>query len=247
MSATGQKNKVLVISGGSRGLGQAIIENFINDGWQVATFSRLETDFIKTLKNSHHDHFVWEAIDCTDFKALRKFVLQVYKHFGRIDALINNAGVALDRLLAVTTDEEIDYLLDINLTAAIHLCRAVSRIMLQEGDAGIINISSVVGHRGFKGSSVYGAAKAALDGLSRSLARELGSGQIRVNSISPGFIETDMTKNMPEKQRAQIIRRTPLGRLGTVDDIIGLIRFLLGPDAKFITGQSFIIDGGLSC
>ena len=247
MSVTGENSKVLIVSGGSRGLGQTIVENFIQDGWRVATFSRTETDFIQALKKSHPDDFIWEAIDGADFKALKKFVLQVHKHFGRIDALVNNAGAVLDRLLAVTTDEEIQYLLDINLVAAIHLCRAVSRIMLQEGDGMIINISSVVGHRGFKGSSVYSAAKAALDSLSRSLARELGPQQIRVNSISPGFIETDMTKNMPESQKAQIIRRTPLGRLGTVDDIVGVIRFLLSPEAKFITGQSIIIDGGLSC
>jgi 3-oxoacyl-[acyl-carrier protein] reductase len=119
--------------------------------------------------------------------------------------------------------------------------------MLQKCDGRIINISSILGIRGFKGASVYSASKSAIDGFTRSLARELGSKGIRVNSISPGFMYTDMTKNMSEEKKAQIIRRTPLGRLGEVGDILGLVRFLLSNESSFITGQTFVVDGGLTC
>ena len=119
--------------------------------------------------------------------------------------------------------------------------------MLNQNEGTIINISSIVGLRGFKGTAVYGATKAALDGFTRSLARELGSKGIRVNSIAPGFMDTDMTKNMTERKKAQIIRRTPLGRLGRVEDVTGIVKFLLSSEAGFITGQSFVVDGGLTC
>jgi len=119
--------------------------------------------------------------------------------------------------------------------------------MLQEAGGCIINISSVVGLRGTAGASVYSATKAALDGLTRSLARELGPRGIRVNAVAPGYLETDMTDALTEEQRVRILRRTPLGRLGTVEDVTGVIRFLMSPEARFMTGQTIVVDGGLTC
>jgi 3-oxoacyl-[acyl-carrier protein] reductase len=242
-------NKVVLVSGGSKGLGRAIARDLLDHGYIVATFSRSKTEFITQAitKNKDNDTFYWESIDAHDFKALKNYVYTLYKKYGKIDALINNAGINFDGLLPVTPETEIHHLLAVNLEATILLTRLVSGIMLQRSTGVIINISSITGIRGFKGTSVYGATKAALDGFTRSLARELGGRGIRVNSVAPGFLETDMTKDMSTAQKSQIIRRTPLNRLGRVEDISGVIRFLLSDDAVFITGQTMVVDGGLTC
>jgi 3-oxoacyl-[acyl-carrier protein] reductase len=243
------KDAVVVVSGGSRGLGQAIVAAMLAEGCKVATFSRSRTPFIAQLVDDPalRDAFHWQALDAIDHAGVKAFAQQVQMKFGRIDVLINNAGVNLDQVLAMTQDEEIDNLLSLNLASVIKLSRQVSRVMLARGGGNIINISSVIGTRGFKGTSVYSATKAALDGLSRSLARELGARGIRVNSIAPGFLATDMTGHMPAAQKAQILRRTPLGRLGEAADVVGLIKYLISDDASFITGQTFVVDGGLTC
>lgn len=246
MSSIKQK-KVIIISGGSRGLGRGIAENLMKTDHIIATFSRSKTDFVSTAQTANPEEFYWEALDITDAQALKAFVNNVYKKFGRIDGLINNAGATLDALLPMTTDDEMDNTLALNLTSSIRLARLVSRIMLRQQSGGIINISSVLGVRGFKGVSVYGATKAALDSFSRGLARELGSKNIRVNSIAPGFLATDMTHEMAEGRKNQIVRRTPLGRLGQVNDIVGLVDFILSDSARFITGQTIVVDGGLTC
>lgn len=243
------KNKLVIVSGGSRGLGQSIVDLMLSHDFCVATFSRSKSAFIKKIMEDKHyqKRFYWQQIDATDYHVLKKFTVSVYKRFGAIDVLINNAGVNLDRVLAVTNEQEIEDVLSLNLESVIKLSRYVSRIMLTNNGGSIINVSSVLGIRGFKGTSVYAATKAAIDGFSRSLARELGSRKIRVNAIAPGFLDTDMTKDMPEKQKNQILRRTPLGRLGKVEDVAGLIRYLISNEASFITGQTFVVDGGLTC
>jgi 3-oxoacyl-[acyl-carrier protein] reductase len=241
--------KVIIVSGGSRGLGKRIVEDFLEKNYVVATFSRSETEFITTCKKRYgsNNNFEWEHLDVMDFKALKTFVFRIYKKYGRIDCLINNAGCTLEQLLPITTSEDIRRILGVNLDSVIELTRLVSKIMIQQHHGNILTISSIVGHRGYKGSSVYSASKAALVGFTKSLAREMGSVNIRVNAILPGFLATDMTKNMPQKQKEQILRRTPLGRMGTVDDIIGTVRLLTSDDSQFITGQSIVIDGGLTC
>lgn len=240
-------SKVVLVSGGSRGLGQAICQRFLDNGCTVATFSRSKTDFVDSALNRTSDRFEWKAIDVRDTGSLKDFIHAIHRRFGSIDCLINNAGATLDRLLPVTSDQEIQDNLFINLQSAITLSRLVARVMLTQPMGNIINISSILGSRGFKGVSVYSATKAALDGFSRSLARELGSRSIRVNSIAPGFLETDMTKGMTKARRQQIIRRTPLARLGRCEDVVGLVDFLVSPQAEFITGQTFVVDGGLTC
>ncbi|MCX8131436.1 MAG: SDR family oxidoreductase [Clostridia bacterium] len=241
--------RVVIVSGGSRGLGKAIVQSLLNHNFIVAAFSRSETDFIKQLKENeeHKDNFYWEPIDAKDYNSLKVFVSNLYKKYGGIAGLVNNAGASLEQLLPLTNEDNIDEILSLNLGSVINLTRYVSRVMLLKNEGVVINISSIVGLRGFKGTSVYGASKAALDGFTRSLARELGSKGIRINSIAPGFLDTDMTKEMTETKKAQIIRRTPLGRLGDVEDIVGVVRFLLSSEAKFITGHTFVVDGGLTC
>jgi 3-oxoacyl-[acyl-carrier protein] reductase len=245
MSAT----PVVVVSGGSRGLGQTIVESMLALDARVATFSRSATEFTERLQadGAYAERFHWERLDATDHDGVKRFVGHVRRKFGRIDVLVNNAGVNLDQLLAVTPETDIADLLALNLESVIRLSRHASRVMLTHGGGNIINISSVLGTRGFKGTSVYSATKAALDGFSRSLARELGGRGIRVNSIAPGFLATDMTRDMPARQKDQILRRTPLGRLGRPSDVAGLIKYLISDEASFITGQTFVVDGGLTC
>jgi len=244
---TVEQNKVVIISGGSRGLGRGIVSVLLEDGYKVATFSRSRTDFIADMEKVAISQFYWQQVDATDSEALKKFVSQVYQKFGRIDGLINNAGITLDALLPMTNDQEIMDTISLNLQASMLLTRNVSRVMLRQRSGSIINISSILGSRGFKGVSVYGATKAALDGFSRGLARELGTKNIRVNSVSPGFLVTDMTHNMAEARKSQIVRRTPLGRLGEVSDVTGVVQFLLSDSSRFITGQTIVVDGGLTC
>jgi len=239
--------KVVIVSGGSRGLGKGIIEYLLAHEFAVATFSRSETEFIKNLDSVYADHVYWESMDASNNKQLKTFVFNVVKKYGRIDGLVNNAGAALEQVLPVTMENDIDHIIKLNVGSVLHLSRYASRVMLTQNSGSIINISSIVGLRGFKGTSVYGASKAALDGFTRGLARELGGKGIRINSIAPGFMDTEMTQNMKAGKKDQIIRRTPLGRLGKVEDVVGLVGFLLSEEARFITGQSLVVDGGLTC
>lgn len=246
MQDENEKARVVLISGGSRGLGAAFVEDFHARGWNVATFSRTPSEMVERLGAS--PRFLWREVDATDVAASSRFVDEVAARFGRIDALINNAGIAVDGVLPLMTWEDIDRVLAVNLRAAIHLTRASLRVLLRQREGGsIINVSSIIGQRGYSGLSVYSATKAALDGLTRSLAREMGPRGIRVNSVAPGYLETEMSSSLSEEQKKQIIRRTPLGRLGTVDDVTGLVRYLVSPEARFVTGQTIVVDGGITC
>ena len=161
--------------------------------------------------------------------------------------MVNNAGRTDTSVLALSSDEAIEELVDLNLKGTLYLTRLVSRPMLSLGWGRIINISSVVGLSGYRGLSVYSATKAALDGFSRALARELGSRNITVNSVAPGYLTTAMTDELDEQQTRQIIGRTPLGRLGEPADVAEMVEFIASDRAGFITGQVFVVDGGISC
>lgn len=240
--------RIVVITGGSRGLGAGLVQAFLDHGDAVATCSRSVTPNIERWREDVEvaDRFHHACVDLADREACTAFVTEVMERFGRIDVLVNNAGVARDGVLGLTTDEEVDEVIDLNIKGTIQMSRAVTRKMLRQGTGRVINISSIVGLSGYRGLSVYSATKAALDGFTRSLARELGSRNITVNSVAPGYMLTEMSHGLDDAQLAQIARRTPAGRLGEPEDVSAAVLFLASEGAAFITGQVLVVDGGLT-
>jgi 3-oxoacyl-[acyl-carrier protein] reductase len=240
------KNKVVIVSGGSKGLGFGICKTLLEAGYRVATFSRKRTPELEALIEESGGKLYWQSVDVTDETQLSEFLRQVNEKFGRVGYLVNSAGMANEGLLTMMKGNEVARMVQVNLEGAIALAQACAKQMMVASFGVIINVSSIVGLRGFKGLAAYSATKAALDGFTRSLAKELGSAGIRVNSLAPGFMDTDMTSELTDKQKARIIRQTPAGRLGTVDDASSAIKFLLSDESSFITGQTIVVDGGLT-
>jgi 3-oxoacyl-[acyl-carrier protein] reductase len=240
---------VVVISGGSRGLGMAIAARCLVEGYIVATYSRSASPFVKEQLELDPDqkNFFWSEVDATDSTAVRRFVSEVSARYGQIGAVVNNAGIGSEGIFATMRLSDIDLCVDLNLKGTLYLNWVCARLMIQQNGGCIINISSVNGIRGHSGVAVYSATKAGLDGMTRSLARELGPRGIRVNSVAPGYFESEMIDHMDDAAKARITRRTPLGRLASVNDIVEVVLFMISPAASFITGQTIVVDGGLTC
>lgn len=235
----------VIVTGGSRGLGLALVADLLAHGYRVSTCARSLTAELAALAGP--DLF-WRPCEVGDAGQTDAFVAAAVAWGGDspLWGLVNNAGIAREGILATFPDIDTAEIIQINLTGAIQMARRFLREKLaRRGPGRIINISSIIGQRGYTGLAAYSASKAGLDGLTRSLAREVGRLQITVNSIAPGYLDTDMSGGLDDGQRRQIIRRTPLGRLGRVDDVTPAVRFLLGDEAGFITGQTLTVDGGI--
>lgn len=240
--------RVVVVSGGSRGLGAAIVSQCYGQGWTIATFSRSPSAFITDVERADRDgRMFWRAVDGRDSSALQDFVVSVGDRFGGIDALINNAGIGKFGAFPLMPLADLDETIAANLRANIVLTRLITPGMVARGGGAIVNISSVNAVRGNGGVAVYSATKAGLDGFTRALARELGSRNIRVNSLAPGYFASEMASVLNETQLRRIVRATPLGRLGTTEEIAQAALFLISPAAAFITGQTLVVDGGITC
>jgi 3-oxoacyl-[acyl-carrier protein] reductase len=242
-------HRIILISGGSRGLGAGITRKCLDAGDVVATFSRSTTPFIdqERQRDSPGDRFYWASVDGRDDEAVKRFVAAVRERYGAVDVLINNAAVGRFGAFALMRLRDIDELLAVNLRSSMVLARLCTAAMVSRGAGCILNISSVNAVRGNAGVAAYSATKAALDGFTRALARELGPRNIRVNSLAPGFFESDMVEQLTEQQLRGIVRNTPLRRLGTIDEIADAALFLISPRANFITGQTLVVDGGITC
>jgi 3-oxoacyl-[acyl-carrier protein] reductase len=239
---TGQ---VALVTGGSRGIGLAISHALAEAGAHVAVAARdaeKAASAAAGLPGSGHAGF---AVDVGDSASVDALVRQVEVDVGPIDILVNNAGVTRDNLLMRLKDEDWNTVLDTNLKGAFNTIRAVSKGMMKRRAGRVINITSVVGITGNKGQANYAASKAGLVGLTKSAARELASRGILVNALAPGYIETDMTAELPEAAREGLLSQIGLGRLGKPEDIAGVVRFLAGPAASYITGQVLVVDGGM--
>jgi len=240
--------RTVIVTGGSRGLGASLVQLFLDEGDRVSTCSRSTTEQISAWEAdpSIADRFHYAAVDVGDREACHSYVRDVVKRFGGVDVLVNNAGVARDGVLGTFSDDDVDAVVDLNLKGTVAMTKAAVRDMLRRGSGQVINISSIVGLSGYRGLSVYGATKAALIGLTKALARELGSRGVRVNAVAPGYLRTEMTHGLDDDQMDQIVRRTPLGRMGEVHDVAAAVRFLASDEANFITGHVLVVDGGLT-
>ena len=241
-------SRVVIVTGGSRGLGAGIVRAYLAAGDRVATCARSSTPEVEAWASDPQtaDRFLFVPADLSRSADADAFVAAVIERWGQVDVLVNNAGVARDGILGLARDEDIDTVVDLNLKGTIYMTRLVSRRMLARRSGWIVNISSIVGLSGYRGLAVYSATKAALDGFTRAMARELGSRGIFVNGVAPGYLRTEMSHGLDEAQLGQIVRRTPAGRLGEPEDIARAVMFLTDPENTYITGHILVADGGLT-
>lgn len=242
--------RCVLVTGGSRGLGLAFVEDLLEEGYRVATCSRAGTVEIDALVQRYgDDRLMWRACKIGDEAEEDALFSHVLAWCGRagLYGLVNNAAIAMEGILATFPNVDSSRILQVNLVGALRLTRLAMRHMLsRRGPGRIVNISSIIGSRGYTGLAAYSASKAGMDGMTRALAREVGRRSITVNSLAPGYLETEMSSTLRQRQREQITNRTPLGRLGKVEDIVPVLRFLLSDGAAFITGQTLVVDGGIT-
>ncbi|MFC4700523.1 SDR family NAD(P)-dependent oxidoreductase [Glaciecola siphonariae] len=235
--------KLVVVTGGSRGLGLAICRQLLLHGYAVVAVSRTYSEAFSALQNSNEDlHFI-EA-DLSRLDDIQGICSTIVKQYGRPYALINNAAVGYDGVLATMHNSEIDTLMKLNIQAPILLSKYLIRPMLLNRGGRIINISSIIARTGFNGLSVYAASKAALEGFTKSLAREVGKAGITVNCVAPGYMQTEMTNSLKDEKLESIKRRSPLGRLASPEDAAGALIYLLSEHATAVTGTVLTVDAG---
>ncbi len=242
------KDKVSVITGGARGIGRAIASEFLKDGANVVIIDKFFPEDFEDYKNSVRGEgkLSSKSVDITDFKATESTIDEIVKEFGRVDVLVNNAGITRDKLLLRMTEEDWDAVIAVNLKGAFNTTRAVSKAMIKQKSGKIINISSVVGVIGNAGQSNYAASKAGLIGFTKSVAKELAGRNITVNSVAPGFVVTNMTDKLNEEQQKALLDLIPLKRGSQPEEIAGIVAFLASEKANYITGQVICVDGGMT-
>lgn len=242
------KNKRILVTGASRGIGRAIAVDLARHGAKVAVLATRLANLEETcaeILSVGGESLPLEG-DISDAATAAAAVKAMVDDWGGIDGLVANAGVTQDNLLLRMSEEQFDKVVDVNLKGSFHFLKAVTKPMMRQKAGSVVFIGSVVATTGNPGQANYCAAKAALHGLARSAALELGSRGITVNVVAPGFIATDMTSELPEAAQEAMLSKIALGRPGSGEDIAGIVRFLQSPEASYITGQVMLVDGGLS-
>ncbi|MBI3523561.1 MAG: 3-oxoacyl-ACP reductase FabG [Betaproteobacteria bacterium] len=239
--------QIALVTGASRGIGRAIALELAEQGATVIGTATTADGAAGIQQSLTQAGFTgWgAALDVTDAAACTALIGEIEKKYGVVGILVNNAGITRDNLSMRMKDDEWDAVIDTNLKAVFRLARLVMRGMMKARHGRIINITSVVGSSGNPGQANYAAAKAGVAGMTRALAQELGSRNITVNCVAPGFIDTDMTKQLPEAQREVLLQKIPLGRLGQASEIAAAVAFLAGPRAAYVTGTTLHVNGGM--
>jgi 3-oxoacyl-[acyl-carrier protein] reductase len=233
------EGKTALVTGASRGIGRAIAAELAVAGASVVLGYRSGRDEAEALASEIGGRAV--QADVSDADEAKRLVEEA----GDLDILINNAGLTRDGLLARMSDDDWRTVIETNLSSVFYTCRAACRPMMKKRAGAIVNVSSIVGVHGNWGQTNYGASKAGIIGFTKSLARELGSRNVRANVVAPGYVKTQLTDVLPERATAAMLENTPLGRLGDPEDVAGAVRFLCSDEASFITGEVLLVDGGL--
>ena len=242
------EQKLALVTGASRGIGRAIAERLVQDGFRVVGTATSDSgaEAVRSALQAlgaEHDALVLNIADPVQTEAALKDFLA---RFGTPYVLVNNAGITRDNLFLRMNDAEWDDVINTNLSGVFRVCKAMVKPMLKQKDGAIINISSIIGTTGNAGQANYAAAKAGLEGFTRSLAQEIASRNITVNCVAPGFIQTDMTDILPEAQKEAILATIPGKRFGQPEEIAGAVAFLAGSNARYITGQTIHVNGGMN-
>ncbi len=244
-----ENQKTALITGAARGIGKEIAIKLAKQGYNVAINYRTMNDELENLKAEIENKFDVKCAlvegDVSKFEDAEKMVKETVENLGRIDVLVNNAGITKDGLLMRMAKEDFEKVIDINLVGTFNVTRNVIPLMIKQKSGRVINISSVVGVAGNAGQTNYSASKAGIIGFTKSLAREVASRNILVNAVAPGFIATDMTSILNDAQKENINAQIPLKRMGTAEDVANLVKFLASDEASYITGQVINVDGGM--
>ena len=242
-------NKTAIVTGGTRGIGKAIVLELAKSGCNVAfNYSKsddLANELVKEIE-ALGVKAVAKKADVSDFESAKDMIKEVKDEFGQIDYLVNNAGITRDKLLAMMKEDDWDDVININLKSVYNFSKAVIMTMIKQKNGKILNITSVSGIAGVAGQTNYSASKAGMIGFTKALAKEVGKAKINVNAIACGFIETDMTSELPDEYKQKMTDMTALKRFGTTDDVAKVAKFLLSDEANYVTGQVLSLDGGLA-
>ena len=243
-----EDNKVALVTGGTRGIGRKIAEKFAENGYNLVlsyVSSNVDLEVIKEAFKKYNNSVLILKADVSKYEECENLVKEAINKFGKVDVLVNNAGITKDGLIAMMKEENFSKVIDVNLKGTFNMCRNLVPYMMKNKSGNIVNISSVVGIVGNAGQSNYAASKAGVIDFSKALAKELAGRNIRVNAVAPGFIDTDMTSILSDKVKENIYSQIPLKRMGKAKEVANVVYFLSSEESSYITGQVINVDGGM--